>query len=717
MKKIVQSLVLVLLLFLQPNINAQTNLLKNSAFTDGLAYWQTNNYGVNIHVPEVIDGKLFLAKPHDLKELCVVKQEHLTLKPETEYKVALEAYSPSKNRPLEVRVESNDGGTIYFYEKFFIDTLKSSYKFGYHQAKFDNNARFVINYGETKTSATIDNITFKPLSDEEGGFYVNTHINGKGKVIVSPDKKSYHKGERVTLEAVAGEDANFICFYNEGFYTRKSKIDVEIESDIDLNASFYTSQKKKENNSRVFVLTDMGNEPDDAQTAVRLLLYANELDIEGVVAVTSFYQRQTVSPQLINERIDAYGKIVGNLQRHDTGWPHPDSLRKIAAPGQPKYGMAEVGSGKQSQGSQLLKKAILKSDPRPLYVCINAGANTLAQALWDLRNELSKEELQNAIDKIRVYDDTGQDDAGAWIAKEFPDLQYYRSRFQVFAFMGHMIGMGSHFQGPKVWAEDPIEANRWSFDQHLQATHHWADSNIRFGHGPLGALYLHRHWAMEGGGTSTWIGHVNKGLYSGEHMTWGGWGGRFEDTLTLNAQSALGVVNKDQKKFEDYYMFMEAEDTWVQGKTKWDLPEEQWKNSDDAPMWRWREAHFNEFKARMDWCVSNYESVNHNPVIVYKGCKIRKIEHINVEAGTDITLDVSDTYDPDGDEIHYNWWVYKESGTFKGNLTLEKEKPSVCSFSIPENITGKEIHLILEIHDENPIAPLYAYKRFVISVE
>ncbi len=37
--------------------------------------------------------------------------------------------------------------------------------------------------------------------------------------------------------------------------------------------------------SRILVLTDMGNEADDSQTMVRLLMYANRFDIEGLIAV------------------------------------------------------------------------------------------------------------------------------------------------------------------------------------------------------------------------------------------------------------------------------------------------------------------------------------------------------------------------------------------------------------------------------------------------
>lgn len=39
--------------------------------------------------------------------------------------------------------------------------------------------------------------------------------------------------------------------------------------------------------TRILILTDIGNEPDDSQSLVRFLLYSNEFDVEGIVATTS----------------------------------------------------------------------------------------------------------------------------------------------------------------------------------------------------------------------------------------------------------------------------------------------------------------------------------------------------------------------------------------------------------------------------------------------
>ena len=38
---------------------------------------------------------------------------------------------------------------------------------------------------------------------------------------------------------------------------------------------------------RLIVLTDIGNEPDDEESLVRLLVYSDQFDIEGLIAVIS----------------------------------------------------------------------------------------------------------------------------------------------------------------------------------------------------------------------------------------------------------------------------------------------------------------------------------------------------------------------------------------------------------------------------------------------
>src|SRR5271165_2957500 len=42
---------------------------------------------------------------------------------------------------------------------------------------------------------------------------------------------------------------------------------------------------------RVIIISDIGNEPDDQMSFIRLLLYSNELDIEAMIAATSTWQK------------------------------------------------------------------------------------------------------------------------------------------------------------------------------------------------------------------------------------------------------------------------------------------------------------------------------------------------------------------------------------------------------------------------------------------
>ena len=79
--------------------------------------------------------------------------------------------------------------------------------------------------------------------------------------------------------------------------------------------------------TRLFVLTDIGGDPDDQMSMVRLLTYANHMDIEGLVADR---RGQKVRIQQI---VEAYGKIRDNLELHEPGFPEADELMACIAEG------------------------------------------------------------------------------------------------------------------------------------------------------------------------------------------------------------------------------------------------------------------------------------------------------------------------------------------------------------------------------------------------
>src|SRR5262245_10063265 len=85
---------------------------------------------------------------------------------------------------------------------------------------------------------------------------------------------------------------------------------------------------------RVVVLSDIGNEPDDQMSFVRLLLYSNELDLEALIATTSTWQKNKVQPDTMRKLIAAYGEAQSNLLKHASGWPEAGSLDALVAYGQ-----------------------------------------------------------------------------------------------------------------------------------------------------------------------------------------------------------------------------------------------------------------------------------------------------------------------------------------------------------------------------------------------
>ncbi|RBQ99434.1 hypothetical protein VDGD_20081 [Verticillium dahliae] len=89
---------------------------------------------------------------------------------------------------------------------------------------------------------------------------------------------------------------------------------------------------------RVFVLSDISNEPDDAESLVRFLLYSNQFDIEGIVAVTSTWMKTKVCPQDMHKIIDGYAGVVDNLNNHthpDHPYPSAEKLRSLVKSGPP----------------------------------------------------------------------------------------------------------------------------------------------------------------------------------------------------------------------------------------------------------------------------------------------------------------------------------------------------------------------------------------------
>jgi hypothetical protein len=136
---------------------------------------------------------------------------------------------------------------------------------------------------------------------------------------------------------------------------------------------------------RLFVLTDITNEPDDQESLVRLVVYANEYDLEGLVATTSTHLRTQARIDKIEQLVRNYGEVKPTLDKHAKGYPTMEYLLGITSAHLPFFSMEGVGQGKDSPGSELLIKAVDKADDRPLWLTAWGGTNCLAQALWKVK--------------------------------------------------------------------------------------------------------------------------------------------------------------------------------------------------------------------------------------------------------------------------------------------------------------------------------------------
>lgn len=439
---------------------------------------------------------------------------------------------------------------------------------------------------------------------------------------------------------------------------------------------------------RVFVLTDITNEPDDQQSLVRFLVYANEYDIEGIVATTSTHLRNQTRKDKIVELVHNYGKVKTNLDKHAQGFPTSEYLLGVIGEHIPLYSMEGVGEGMDSPGSELLIRAVDKEDERPLWVSVWGGANCLAQALWKVKETRSDEEVDKFVSKLRVYTISDQDFAGPWIRNNFPEIFYIVDASAGDSWFEYYRATWTGIAGDRFYKNGPM----FKFEL---VDNPWLRENIMENHGPLGANYLEADYIMEGD-TPSFLGLIQNGLAWYKSPAYGGWGGRYEF----------------------YRSYAEKDKIWTSSVNTQDeiiLPDGRMEASNQATIWRWREGYQHDFAARMDWNVAEeYGKANHNPVLVVNGNEGKALATAQVKPGEEVILSARGSHDPDGDEINLRWYLYKEAGKFTGDWELKDGDKEEIRFVMPQLKKGEALHFILEAKDDSDPS-LYSYRRVVLT--
>lgn len=438
---------------------------------------------------------------------------------------------------------------------------------------------------------------------------------------------------------------------------------------------------------RLVVLTDISNEPDDEESLVRLLVYANEFDLEGLVATTSTWLRRGPREDLIRRHLAAYAQVRPHLLRHAAGFPPADQLAAATCTGQAGYGLADTGEGHDTAGSRLLTTVVDRDDPRPVWVTLWGGANTLAQALRDVRATRSADALRRFVAQVRVYSISDQDAAGPWIRREFPDLFYIVSPSRP-DYQDYYRATWSGISGDRHYRNGP--GHRFALVERP-----WLEEHVIRHHGPLGALYPPPAYIMEGD-TPSFLGLIDRGLGWTDSPAYGGWGGRYVLYQPLSESRPIWTNHQGSR------------DTVTADNGVTDT-------SDPATVWRWREHFQNDFAARMDWCVAErFDQANHNPLPVLQGDRSTRVLTLPARGGTTVTLSAAGTEDPDGDRVTTTWWIYAEAGTLAG-ATIEPNAGATTTVHLPATTKPGTVHVILEVHDDGQPA-LYAYRRAILAV-
>jgi hypothetical protein len=466
---------------------------------------------------------------------------------------------------------------------------------------------------------------------------------------------------------------------------------------------------------RTIVTTDP--ELDDLNSMLRMLLYSNEIDIEGLVYSASQHHYAgngtTVSPFRwpnptdvfhIDTAINAYEEAYPNLVVHDANFPTPEHLRSIT-----KWGnVVNVGDmSTETEGSNWIVDVLLDDEPGQVFLEAWGGPNTIARALKTIQERYQNTPewaaIQEKVSQKAVITSWGQQDTTftTYIRPNWPHIQHREVATSIWGYSarGSALPEWQKYLSPewtranvsdvgpmgaeyRVWGDGKQMAAGFDNEDYFGLSGYTSAQLRAMGYGVWTAPQPKDAWISEGD-SSNFALLIQNGLRNYEHPSYGGWGGR----QALNPNDPYQWRNSGVR---DNYNGA-ARNDWAAG--------------------RWFEDFQLDFAARLKWTVTpSFDDANHAP-----DTGVTEGLDLSVKAGQGVTLHATAT-DPDGDALTYKWYQYAEADTYTGTVGLTSADTAAPSLIVPANASvGSTIHLILEVKD-NGTPAMKHYERVILTV-
>ena len=482
-------------------------------------------------------------------------------------------------------------------------------------------------------------------------------------------------------------------------------------------------------------------EVDDRNSLRHFLLYANEVELLGIVQTSSKFHWEGVPgavkpPKTFTDDfddafmpesgpfdkpyrwpgtdwmwkvIDDYEKDYPNLVKHAEGYPTPDYLRSITKIGNIGY---EGEREHPTEGSELIRKHMLDDDERPLYIQVWGGMNTIARALMDIEAEYAGTDAWDAIhEKVTrkvIITACGEQDPAyrEYVAEVWPGIQFIKTlQMESYAY--------PWFKMPECESKDTLKAafmkneildsgsalaggyNTWldgcsypgERDSDQFGTNKELAENLRFGNGAEQAA---PYDFLSEGDSPTFFPFFDFGFRTLEDFRYGGLAGRYYKEESCNSKGeALNLWNVCRDAF-----------TGNDGVTR-----------NVESMWPYVADIQRDFAARARWAgADSFENGEHRPSL-----RIEEGLILSAAAGSKIVLH-AETSSPDGAEVSVSFRIYEEASAPCAKKAVIDADGGKAVVTIPEEACpGDQIHVISKAQADGHHRLTY-YQQVIITV-